>query len=86
MVFCGDRHWQYHSVDPATGIEEFDCGPASDEHAGGSPGLDPAYHRFHRLKGGFLSATVQRIDDHPRLIVRLHDVGGRVVYERRFEQ
>lgn len=86
MVFCGDRHWQYHSVDPATGIEEFDCGPASDEHAGGSPGLDPAYHRFHRLKGGFLSATVQRIHDHPRLIVRLHDVGGRVVYERRFEQ
>ena len=48
LVFCGDRHWQYHSVDPATGVQEFSCGPASDEHAGGSPGEDRTYHRFHR--------------------------------------
>lgn len=86
MVFCGDRHWQYHSVDPATGVQEFDCGPASDEHAGGSPGLDPSYHRFHRVKGGFLSATVQHNDHRPRLTVRLHDVSGQVVYQSKFEQ
>ncbi|MGQ9649917.1 MAG: alkaline phosphatase D family protein [Phycisphaerae bacterium] len=86
MVFCGDRHWQYHAVDPTTGVQEFDCGPASDEHAGGSPGLDPSYHRFHRVKGGFLSAAVQQTDNRSRLTVRLHDVSGQVVYQSKLEQ
>jgi alkaline phosphatase D len=34
-VITGDRHWQYASRDPETGILEFSCGPASNEHAGG---------------------------------------------------
>ena len=34
-VICGDRHWQYVSVDPKTGLKEFSCGSASDEHASG---------------------------------------------------
>ncbi len=51
---CGDRHWQYHSVDPESGLHEFGCGAASDEHAGGTPGLDPQLHKFHRVLGGFL--------------------------------
>ena len=33
IVMNGDRHWQYHSVDPETGLHEFGCGAASDEHA-----------------------------------------------------
>ena len=33
-VCCGDRHWQYMSIDPATKLREFSCGPASDKHAG----------------------------------------------------
>ena len=35
VTVCGDRHWQYVSVDEATGLREYSCGPASDEHAGG---------------------------------------------------
>src|SRR5688572_5877953 len=32
MIFCGDRHWQYHSIHPS-GIEEFACGALNDENA-----------------------------------------------------
>jgi alkaline phosphatase/alkaline phosphatase D len=41
-IVCGDRHWQYHSVD-STGIEEFSCGALIDTNSrlGRKPG-DPA--------------------------------------------
>ncbi len=84
FVVCGDRHWQYLSVDPASGLREFSCGPASDEHAGGTPGENPAYHKFHRVGGGFLSVNVSRLDDQPEIAFRFHDVQGQVVYERTF--
>jgi alkaline phosphatase D len=77
FVVCGDRHWQYHSVDPGTRVQEFSCGPASDRHAGGSPGMDPEIHRFHRVKGGFLSVTASRAV----IRFRFHDVHGAVVHE-----
>lgn len=77
FVVCGDRHWQYHSVDPTTGVNELEHGPASDRHAGGSPGEDPEYHRFHRVKGGFLSATATA----EKITFRLHGVQGDVAYE-----
>ncbi len=80
-VCCGDRHWQYLSIDPKTGLYEFDCGPASDAHAGGSPGRDPKIQPFHRVKGGFLSVTVSKKDDQPRITFRHHDVNGKVVHE-----
>ncbi|MCB8994183.1 MAG: alkaline phosphatase D family protein [Bacteroidales bacterium] len=35
---CGDRHWQYHSIDP-TGFEEFSCGAIVDANA--RPGVVP---------------------------------------------
>ena len=40
-IICGDRHWQYHSVDPS-GIEEFSCGALVDANSrlGRKPG-DP---------------------------------------------
>ena len=86
FVICGDRHWQYHSVDPRTGVHEFSAGAASDPHAGGSPGLDPEYHRFHRVLGGYLSIDVS---DKPRtaggtIKFQHHDVAGKVVYEKQF--
>ena len=28
FVACGDRHWQYHSIHPGTGLHEFSCGPS----------------------------------------------------------
>ena len=77
FVICGDRHWQYHSVHPTTGLDEFSVGAASDAHAGGSPGLDDEYHRFHRVKGGFLSVEAAG----EAIVFRHHDVEGQMVYE-----
>jgi len=86
FLVCGDRHWQYHSVDPETGVREFSCGPASDQHASGSPGEDPTYHRFHRVKGGFLSVSVSRPGEASTIVFRLHDVHGKIVCEYRKER
>lgn len=81
FVICGDRHWQYHSVHPTTGVREFSVGAASNEHAGGSPGEDPAYHKFHRVKGGFLSVTLAAKEKQSEITVQHHDVKGAVVHE-----
>jgi alkaline phosphatase D len=81
FVICGDRHWQYHSVHPETGVREFSVGPASDAHASGSPGLDATYHQFHRVAGGFLCVTLGRVDAHQSRIQFEHrDVKGKVVH------
>ncbi len=81
FVICGDRHWQYHSVHPTTGVQEFSVGAASNSHAAGSPGEDPEYHRFHRVKGGFLSGEVKTDGAESVLTLQLRDVDGAVVYE-----
>jgi alkaline phosphatase D len=80
-VCCGDRHWQYFSIDPKTKLHEFSCGPASDIHAGGSPGREPEIQPFHRVKGGFLSVEVSQKDNQPQISLRHHDVHGKVVNE-----
>ena len=80
FVICGDRHWQYHSVHPATGVHEFSAGPASDEHASGSPGHDPKIHQFHRVRGGFLAVTLRREGAQSRILFEHRDVMGKVVY------
>lgn len=81
FVCCGDRHWQYLSVDPKTHLHEFSCGPASDKHAGGSPGRDKEMQPFHRQKGGFLSVSVTQPQGVPTIVFRFHDVHGKPVYE-----
>ncbi|MBL9083169.1 MAG: alkaline phosphatase D family protein [Planctomycetales bacterium] len=81
FVVCGDRHWQYHSVHPETGVREFSVGPASNSHAGGTPGEDPHYHKFHRVKGGFLSVTLEGDAQQSAITFRHHDVDGAVVHE-----
>jgi alkaline phosphatase D len=80
FVVCGDRHWQYHSVHPQTGLHEFGAGAASDQHAGGSPGEDAAYHRFHRVKGGFLSVALSRAGRTSTIRFEHRDVAGTVVH------
>ena len=68
-IICGDRHWQYQSVD-STGIEEFSCGALIDANSrlGRKPG-DPAstdpdglikqpYYQDPR-SGGFLKVEVK---------------------------
>jgi len=77
----GDRHWQYHSVHPETGLQEFSVGPASDSHASGTPGEDPGYHRFHRVRGGFLQVETSRSGGDTHIRFRHRDVDGNVVYE-----
>jgi alkaline phosphatase D len=81
FVVCGDRHWQYHSVHPGTGLNEFSVGAASDEHAGGTPGEDRAIHRFHRVKGGFLSVTVRPEGKRSSILFEIRDVSGNVLYK-----
>ncbi|MCA9178656.1 MAG: alkaline phosphatase D family protein [Planctomycetales bacterium] len=79
---CGDRHWQYMSVEPRSGLREFSCGPASDMHAGGNP-MQPDWQPFLRVKGGFLTVDVARDNDVPTISFRHHDVHGQVVHEHR---
>ncbi len=82
FAVCGDRHWQYHSIDPETGVHEFCCGPASDEHAGGVPRGKKHRYAFLRVKGGFLSVAVHRSGVRSVITFRHHDVRGNVVYEQ----
>ena len=84
FVITGDRHWQYHSVHPATGVQEFSVGAASDSHAGGTPGENKNYHRFHRVKGGFLCVELRAGSRESTIIFQLRDVDGAVGYEAKF--
>lgn len=60
LVICGDRHWQYCSQDPQSGLPEMGCGPINDEHNfGGNPGYDADWHRYFSARGGFLMVTVE---------------------------
>jgi len=83
---CGDRHWQFHSIHPESGVHEFSSGAASNPHAGGSPGLDKNYHQFHRVKGGFLSITVSPTQTGSVIRLCHRDVDGAVVYAHRRER
>jgi len=57
VLMCGDRHWQYHSIDKRRGrmVHEFSCGPTCDEHVQSVP---PPYEGVERpysaSRGGFL--------------------------------
>ena len=86
FVICGDRHWQYHSVHPATGVQEFSAGPASNEHASGSPGYDAAYHKFHRVQGGFLAVTLRRDGTKSTILFEHRDVKGDMAYAWKAER
>ena len=86
FVICGDRHWQYHSVHPTAGTQEFSVGAASDSHAGGTPGEDKNYHRFHRVKGGFLSVELKTAKKQSEIVFQLRDVNGKVGYETSFRR
>ncbi len=82
FVICGDRHWQYVSEVPDTGLREYSCGPTTNKHAGGFSEKNRSdAHRFLRVAGGFLSASLEYRDDAPRLVMRHHDVAGGIVHE-----
>jgi alkaline phosphatase D len=82
LVICGDRHWQYISVDPATGVREYSSGPTSDAHAGGFSESDQtSMHRYLKIKGGFLSVTVERVDGRARAVLRHYGTNGELYNE-----
>ncbi|TWU01487.1 family 16 glycoside hydrolase [Neorhodopirellula pilleata] len=82
IVLCGDRHWQYASVDGETGVWEFGCGPGSEKHQmGWKRGDERPAHQFLRVDGGFLSGRVSHHgnDQETRLTIHHHDVSGKQV-------
>jgi len=78
FVICGDRHWQYISIDQETGLKEFSCGSASDLHASGwrDQNVLPE-HTYLKVQGGFLSIEIKRENNQPVLLARHHDVKGK---------
>jgi alkaline phosphatase D len=81
-VINGDRHWQYVSVDPNTGVREYGCGPSSDIHAGGySLSMRKPAHRYLRIKGGFLAVKVERINGEPTVTFRHYGPDGKIYNE-----
>jgi len=91
-IICGDRHWQYHAIDP-TGVEEFSCGALVDANAvvgffpGDESSSDPEgkiVHRYHpsQERGGFLNVSIlSPVGGEPRMTVRFYDVRGNLHYE-----
>ena len=89
ILCCGDRHWQYASVDEVTKVWEFGCGPGSENHElGWKVGDTRPEHRFLRVQGGFLSGelTYDATGSIPRLTIRHHDVTGKQVSEFAFPE
>jgi alkaline phosphatase D len=79
-VVCGDRHWQYISEDNETGVREYSCGPASNEHAGGwSNDMLMPEHKYLNVTGGFLAVKSIRIDNNPHLILSHYSVDGDIL-------
>ena len=91
-ILCGDRHWQYHSIDPS-GIEEFSCGALVDANSrlGRKPGdkdsTDPdglirqVYAQTER-SAGFLHVQVDPATSAgpPELTLTWHDEHGTVLH------
>jgi alkaline phosphatase D len=82
VVVCGDRHWQYASVDPRTGLREYCSGPTTDKHAGGWPkDKKEPEHTYLNVVGGFLEGEVARREGRPVLTFRHRSVSGDVLHE-----
>jgi alkaline phosphatase D len=85
FTFCGDRHWQFHSIHPS-GVEEFACGALNDENSregvppGDPKGTDPRRlirqpYTYDEPTGGFLL-----IEAGADLMVEFRDDQGKRVY------
>ena len=82
IVICGDRHWQYASHDPVTGLREWCCGSASDQHAGGFRMKDRSeMHDYLKICGGFLHVQVQAKQEPANLMLRHYDPRGQITHE-----
>ena len=85
FVLCGDRHWQYYTIDPATGVREFSSGAGADVHAGGfNQKLRTDAHQFLRIAGGFLTVSTTRNGNVANIVFQHHNVEGDVVNRAHF--
>ena len=79
---CGDRHWQYISKHPETGMIEYAAGASTDQHSTPLDNPDTSMHLYYRKDvGGFLSVTIDRIKGTPTATFRHHGVKGEVYNE-----
>ena len=84
FIICGDRHWQYHSIDPKLGVHEFSCGPSSDNHASGyRETMRSDYHQYLKILGGFLSVSIED-NTEPKITFNHHSPKGEVRYSKSF--
>lgn len=86
IIINGDRHWQYVSKDLKTGVREYSCGPQTDKHAGGwkNDQIMPE-HEYLNVIGGFLAATVERLEGRPTILLRHYSVEGKILHQERLE-
>ena len=84
----GPTHDRLPCLQPQDGtvhaVQEFSVGPASNSHASGSPGEDKTYHKFHRVKGGFLCVELRPDGKQSEIAFQLRDVDGQVGYEAKY--
>lgn len=89
LVFCGDRHWQYHSIHPS-GIEEFAAGALNDENArlgvppGSKKGSDPDArirqpYLYKEPTGGFLHVKLTPEGSSSQLTIEHRDDHGKIM-------
>ena len=84
FIVNGDRHWQYVTHVKKTNLWEFGCGAGADVHAGGWKKEDfRPEHQFLRVKGGFLSVSINS-GKSPSIRFTHHDVEGNPVNEVSF--
>ncbi len=85
ILMCGDRHWQYHSIDQRNerGVHEFSCGPTSDDHTQAVPPMYEGVERpYSASRGGFLSARYKPEDR--SLTIEFHSMKGEGLYQKVF--
>ena len=80
VLMCGDRHWQYHSIDRRNdrSTHEFSCGPTSDDHVQNVPPLYDGLERpYSASRGGFVSVRYQPADR--ILTINFHSMQGELL-------
>lgn len=85
ILMCGDRHWQYHSIDRRNGrsTNEFSCGPTCDDHTQPVPPIYDGVERpYSASRGGFMSIRYQ--PDNRALEFNFHSMTGEPLYQKVF--
>ncbi|MFT3934851.1 MAG: alkaline phosphatase D family protein [Chitinophagaceae bacterium] len=88
FIACGDRHWQYVSQDLDSGLYEFTCGPASDEHASGWKKEDfLPQHKYLNIVGGFLECVIKEEGKAvPSIVFTHYSVDGKPLYSKDYSK